>query len=65
MPRVARGVVRKIDYYPWYEWTEELEWEDDEFEGRHTDTRTKYSRFGALCEGADDSGKNRGSEGTL
>jgi len=34
MPRVARAVARKIDRFPWYEWTEEFEWEDDEFEDR-------------------------------
>lgn len=32
MPRIANGTCRKIDYYPWYEWVEKLEWEDDEFE---------------------------------
>lgn len=34
MPRIASGVCRKIDYYPWYEWTQKLEWQDDEFEDK-------------------------------
>jgi hypothetical protein len=33
MPRVAKAVLRKTDSFPWYEWTEEFEWDDDEFEG--------------------------------
>lgn len=32
MPRVAKAVCRKIDCYPWYEFTQKFEWEDDEFE---------------------------------
>lgn len=38
MPRVARGKVMKIDRYPWFEWSENLEWEDDEFEDRKCGT---------------------------
>jgi len=39
--------VKKTDYYPWYEWTEEMVWEDDEFEDR---------RFGTLAERASQDG---------
>ena len=34
MSRIASGVCRKVDYYPWYEWTQKLQWEDDEFEDK-------------------------------
>jgi hypothetical protein len=32
MTIVARAVLKKTDTFPWYEWVDEFEWEDDEFE---------------------------------
>lgn len=38
MPRVAKAKMRKLDHFPWYEWVEEFEWDDDEFEDRKNGT---------------------------
>ena len=73
MPRVARAVVTKIDTFPWYEWTEEFEWEDDEFEDRRRDDiQAARDRTGRLeswdcCEDGltDDTSKNKGIKGEL
>lgn len=32
MPRVAKAVMKRTDSFPWYEWVEEFEWDDDEFQ---------------------------------
>lgn len=50
MPRVARAVCRKIDHYPWYEFTQRFEWEDDEFEDRKWGTIEERKARSARCE---------------
>ncbi len=33
MTKIAKGVLKNTASFPWYEWTEEFEWDDDEIQG--------------------------------
>ena len=50
MPRVARASVKTTASFPWYEWTEEFEWDDDEFQEPLLSSRYNDSQLDVLFD---------------
>lgn len=66
MPRIARATCRKLDHYPWIDWIETFEWEDDEFQGReHASTQGKLHEKADINMQECDSWKLGGSSSIL
>jgi hypothetical protein len=50
MPRVAKAVISRTSSFPWYEWAEEFEWDDDEFQAPLLSSRYNDGQLGKLFD---------------
>ena len=50
MPRVAKAVMSRTETSPWYKWTEEYEWDDDEFQAPMLQNNYSCGRGAESCD---------------